>query len=107
MKLEKIWKWNKSSYLNEYLPRDILSYGQKLTENNSKTKTLKSRSVYPKSPSNIKQISSIKLPFTYPYFCKWWPGHNLNNIMNDSQLKTYHNAKYIYLGLNTNKKLIA
>ena len=53
MKLEKIWKWKKSSYLNEYLPRDIASYGQKLTENNSNRKTLKSRSVYLKSPSNI------------------------------------------------------
>ena len=106
MKFELVWKWNKSSYLNKYLPRDIASYGKKLTENNSKRKSLKSRSVYPKSPSNIKQISSVKLQFTYSYFCKWWPGHNLNNIMNDSQLKTYHNAKNIYLGLKTNKKLI-
>ena len=107
MKLGKIWNWNKSSYLNEYLLRDIASYGQKLTENNSKRKSLKSNIVYLKSPSNIKQISSIKLPFTYPYFCKWWPAHNLNNIMKDSQLKTYHNAKNIYLGLKTNKKLMA
>ena len=84
MKWEKIWKWSKSSYLNEYLPRDITSYGQKLTENNSKRKTLKFWSVYLKSPSNIKQISSIKLPFTYPYFCKWRLGHNLNNIIKDS-----------------------
>ena len=31
----------------------------------------KSRSVYLKSPSNIKEISSMKLQFTYLYFCKW------------------------------------